>query len=146
MILAALTLALAVTAHAPADPVAVYVFTQTQALTDVNQQARQKAVADIRQQLAKKKAIRVVDEAASAMATFEVTDAGMRETGTEERQFYLTKKQRRPTITGKLTAAGGYALEMQAIDPASLSGRKGADDIAKAIEKWVKDNRAQLAR
>lgn len=141
MILAALTFAFSLGVQA--EPVAVYVFTQTQALTDVNQQARQKAVADIRQQIAKKKAIRVADDAASATATFEVTDAGQRETGTEQHAWMRTTKERKMTITGKLTA-GTYSLEMQAVDPGSLTGRKGADDIAKAIEKWAKDNRAQL--
>ena len=138
---AAIAFAIALPWQPPA-PVSIYVFTKTDpsGFTDVNQRQRSDTVVDLRRSLGERKAFSVVDSRDAADVVVEVLERGKKDTGNQTYGFGMIRKETKRAVHVDLRV-GDYSLEME-----SRGGKwsQMATSITKAIEKWVKENRALL--
>ena len=150
--LAATTLLLALLL--PPEEIAVYVFTATDAsgFTDDFQARRVESLRNLKAAIDKKKGFVLVDTAEAADITLEVVNAGQLETGNTRTKGLSTgldgaifgttsKAEKKPQVHAMLRA-GSYSMEFQGV---GTNLKNAADMVAKAVEKWAKQNEKQLA-
>lgn len=139
------------------EAVRIFVFTQVNAEGFVDQPTkhRQDSVQDLRKALADKRGILVVDNEATADLRVEVLGRAYEPTGTKSTQVLpgaygpqaKTSDDSIPVIRARLTA-GTYVLDIDSgtveAPFQSLRWQDKAKNLARQIEKWVKDNRSRL--
>jgi hypothetical protein len=100
------------------------------------------SIADLKKALAQKKVITLVDERGSADIIAQVVGRGFTGTGTE----LATQGEPRFAIVRVTLSAGDYTTTIDGHNDGRLLGawRTAANDAARQIEEWIRDNRDKL--
>jgi hypothetical protein len=135
-----------------ADPIKVFIFTAPNegGFADPDQKQRTDSVEDLKKALDKKDVIQIVAQKEGADVTLEVLGRGGEETGsaTTSRGPYgtwNTSKDTVATVRVGLTA-GTYATLVEGHNDGRITNvwRTAANNAAKKIENWIKDNHDRL--
>jgi hypothetical protein len=141
-------------AHADAkdkdqERIRVFVFSSTDPSGFTDQAAKDRAasVKDAAAALAKSKIIAVVPDAAHADVTFEITrrvnelaKTSISKSMWKNNSWSRSSDSMQPFLYGKV-AVGTYTTELRSSEP---EGIEQAHNLAKVLEDWVRDNRAQI--
>lgn len=140
------------------DPIRVYVFTaQNQdGFTDDELKQRNDSVEDLKNQLDRDSLIQIVSDSKTADVTLEVLARGNAPTGTTTTYANFGEWDTYPNtmhVVGVGLRAGTYAKVCVGTSSMAQNGlvgmakgpwREAANNAAKVIEKWIKENREQL--
>jgi hypothetical protein len=135
-----------------AEPIKVFVFTAPNegGFVDSVQKLRTDSVEDLKKTLDKKDLVEIVSQKEGADMTLEVLGRGGEETGsaTTSRGAYgtwNTSKDTVATVRVGLTA-GTYATLIEGHNDGRITNvwRTAANNAAKKIENWIKDNHDRL--
>ena len=135
-----------------AEPVKVFVFTAANAggFVDPGQKQRSDSVEDLKKALEKKDFIQFVNQKEGADMTLEVLGRGGEETGsvTTSRGPFGTWNSSRDTVATVRVGltAGTYTALVEGYNDGRLTNvwRTAANNAAKKIENWIKDNHDRL--
>jgi hypothetical protein len=133
----------------------VFVFTSSppEGIIDEGSKQRTDSVNDLRGALKNKRNLTVVDEKEAADVSIEVLDRGWQDNGKTTTKTTATKwtgiqSQTEPDqdmdLAVRLTA-GSYETVLHS-RPAGIVWRVHASEIAKKVDKWVRDNSAALLK
>lgn len=135
-----------------AEPIRVFIFTAANegGFVDAGQKQRTDSIEDLKEALEKKDVVQIVGQSEGADITLEVLGRGGEETGsaTTARGSYgtwNTSKDTVATVRVGLTA-GTYSTLIEGHNDGRITNvwHTAANNAAKKIEKWIKDNHDNL--